>query len=617
MGNAIGTQKKKKKKKKTAEEEEEEVHDVVVLGAGISGLSCARCLLFASSSSSSSSRKTTTTKLDKNKNGGTEKKKKKKKKSSEKNVIKTVCVVEAQSEVGGRVKQSTEIAPWSVELGAEFVHGEERNPVRDLALSDARRGGGPLDLKFSHFEWPDRYAMATKTTTTTSSSCSSRNSSDPEILEIVDGDECEKNDKDVWKIHQLFDRLPGVSKTSSSSASRSNGENDDDDDKAREEDPMSSLSALEWLRDVQKCTEREIRVAELIYATDFGASLRDIGMREIMIEKERWRNGEQYLVLNGGFNELFQRAFLDEFESGKRRSSSSSNNNNNDSSDSDNDGVVDVRLNWEVKTVEKERDLIKITGTSFGKRKTLHAKKVVVSLPLPVYRPMLAEKKNISRVTFHPPLSEEKQKALRAVKMGNAVKVLLGFNEKFWPQEDLFNVICDHPAPFPEFWIVSDKEKTITRKEEEEGGGGGGGANKKSSKKGDVRFVVTFFITGDRANAMAKINPKKRIDLAFKQFVGITLQTSDEKEFDRIRAKHLKTSETKVWSEERFAGGSYTHPSVGCTRKTREILAKSEWSDALFFCGEGTNTSVNPCLQGAYETGVRAANEILKVSSKT
>ena len=602
MGNAIGTQ----KKKTTEEEGEEVVHDVVVLGAGISGLSCARCLLFASSSSSSSSRKTTTTKLDKDKNGGTEKKKKKKKKSSEKNVIKTVCVVEAQSEVGGRVKQSTEIAPWSVELGAEFVHGEERNPVRDLALSDARCGG-PLDLKFSHFEWPDRYAMATKTTT--SSSCSSRNSSDPpEILEIVDGDECEKNDKDVWKIHQLFDRLPGVSKTSSSSASRSNGENDDDD-KAREEDPMSSLSALEWLRDVQKCTEREIRVAELIYATDFGASLRDIGMREIMIEKERWRNGEQYLVLNGGFNELFQRAFLDEFES---RKSSSSSSNSNDSSDSDNDGVVDVRLNWEVKTVEKERDLIKVTGTSFGKRKTLHAKKVVVSLPLPMYRPMLAEKKNISRVTFHPPLSEEKQKALRAVKMGNAVKVLLGFNEKFWPQEDLFNVICDHPAPFPEFWIVSDKEKTITRKEEEDGGGG---TNKKNSKKGDVRFVITFFITGDRANAMAKINPKKRIDLAFKQFVGITLQTSDEKEFERIRAKHLKTSETKVWSEERFAGGSYTHPSVGCTRKTREILAKSEWSDTLFFCGEGTNTSVNPCLQGAYETGVRAANEILKVSS--
>ena len=84
---------------------------------------------------------------------------------------------------------------------------------------------------------------------------------------------------------------------------------------------MSSLSALEWLRDVQKCTEREIRLAELIYATDFGASLKDIGMREITIEKERWRNGEQYLVLNGGFNELFRRTFTRKFisESGTAR----------------------------------------------------------------------------------------------------------------------------------------------------------------------------------------------------------------------------------------------------------------------------------------------------------
>ena len=72
--------------------------------------------------------------------------------------------------------------------------------------------------------------------------------------------------------------------------------------------------------------------------------------------------------------------------------------------------------------------------------------------------------KALSRVAFRPPLSEEKRKALRAVKMGNAVKVLLGFSEKFWPQEDLFNVICDSPAPFPEFWVVSDKEDdTVSR----------------------------------------------------------------------------------------------------------------------------------------------------------
>ena len=580
---------------KTNEEEnfdENIIFDVAILGAGMSGVSCAREICFALIRDD----------------------------DDEKNALKG-ALLEARSSVGGRCKQTRKIAKWPVELGAEFIHGEVKNPVKDLLTETMRREedleedlagkkGTPKRMQCSAFEWPDRYAM--NTTTTNNSNEEEKEAllysfSKKSMLVLRDGDECEKNDKDVWKIHQLFDRLPGVSKTSTTTTTH----NDES-----EEDEMSSLSALEWLRDVQKCTEREIRVAELIYATDFGASLKDIGMREIMIEKERWENGEQYLVMNGGFNELFRRAFLNAFQ---RNSNSNSNSNNSPVVN------IDVRLNWEVETVEKEdeRNLIKVTGrtttTETSEKKTLYAKKVVVSLPLPMYRPTddddSDDDKKLSRVTFHPPLSEEKRKALRAVKMGNAVKVLLGFNEKFWPQENLFNVICDHPAPFPEFWVVSDKEKTIYSDEDDI-------INNKTddeeeSKKEEVRFVITFFVTGDRANAMAKIDPNERIEMAFQQFVWITMRiTNDDddgrKEFDRIREKHLKTSETKAWSEDKFAGGSYTHPSVGCDRKTRDLLAKSEWSDCLFFCGEGTNASVNPCLQGAFETGVRAAKEVLE-----
>ena len=580
---------------KTNEEEDFDdiIFDVAILGAGMSGLSCAREICFALRD------------------------------DDEKNALK-VALLEAHSTVGGRCKQTRKIAKWPVELGAEFIHGEVKNPVKDLLTETMRREedleedldgkkGTPKRMQCSAFEWPDRYAM--NTTTTNNSNEEEKEAllysfSKKSMLVLRDGDECEKNDKDVWKIHQLFDRLPGVSKTSTTTTTH---------DDESEEDEMSSLSALEWLRDVQKCTEREIRVAELIYATDFGASLKDIGMREIMIEKERWENGEQYLVMNGGFNELFRRAFLNAFQ---RNSNSNSNSNNSPVVN------IDVRLNWEVETVEKEdeRNLIKVTGrtttTETSEKKTLYAKKVVVSLPLPMYRPTddddSDDDKKLSRVTFHPPLSEEKRKALRAVKMGNAVKVLLGFNEKFWPQENLFNVICDHPAPFPEFWVVSDKEKTIYSDEDDNNNNNNNNTNEEEeSKKEEVRFVITFFVTGDRANAMAKIDPNERIEMAFQQFVWITMRiTNDDddgrKEFDRIREKHLKTSETKAWSEDKFAGGSYTHPSVGCDRKTRDLLAKSEWSDCLFFCGEGTNASVNPCLQGAFETGVRAGKEVLE-----
>ena len=605
MGQKEGSEKndseKNEREKETKTNEEEDfsddiiIFDVAILGAGMSGVSCAREICFALHDD-----------------------------DDEKNARK-VALLEAQSTVGGRCKQTKKIAKWPVELGAEFIHGEVKNPVKDLLAETMRREedleedldgkkGTPKRMQCSAFEWPDRYAM--NTTTTNNSNTEEKDAllysfSKKSMLVLRDGDECEKNDKDVWKIHQLFDRLPGVSKTSTTTTTTHNDES--------EEDEMSSLSALEWLRDVQKCTEREIRVAELIYATDFGASLKDIGMREIMIEKERWENGEQYLVMNGGFNELFRRAFLNAFQ---RNSNSNSNSNNSPVVN------IDVRLNWEVETVEKvdERNLIKVTGrtttTETSEKKTLYAKKVVVSLPLPIYRPTddddSDDDKKLSRVTFHPPLSEEKRKALRAVKMGNAVKVLLGFNEKFWPQENLFNVICDHPAPFPEFWVVSDKEKTIYSDEDDNNNNNNNTTNEEEeSKKEEVRFVITFFVTGDRANAMAKIDPNERIEMAFQQFVWITMRiTNDDddgrKEFDRIREKHLKTSETKAWSEDKFAGGSYTHPSVGCDRKTRDLLAKSEWSDCLFFCGEGTNASVNPCLQGAFETGVRAAKEVLE-----
>jgi len=649
---------RKEKKTKAKNTTDDVLFDVLILGAGMSGLSCAREICFALGDDDD---------------------------FDEKNAIK-IALLEGNATVGGRCKQTNKIAKWPVELGAEFVHGEIKNPVKDLIETTMRREEDleEIDekkakpkLQFSAFEWPDRYAMNTTNKEEKEEKENYSSSIQKEaplysfsksILLLRDGDECEKNDKDVWKIHQLFDRLPGVSKTSTTTTTTTH-----DDDS--EDDEMSSLSALEWLRDVQKCTEREIRVAELIYATDFGASLRDIGMREIMIEKERWENGEQYLVMNGGFNELFRRAFLNAFTTRKSRTKKrlikgvvdendddenddvrrrERNSNSNSNSNSNNSDVVniDVRLNWEVKTVEKEdeRNLIKVTGrttTTTSEKKTLYAKKVVVSLPLPIYRPTddddSDDKKNpktptstssstspssesssppktqLSRVTFHPPLSEEKQKALRAVKMGNAVKVLLGFNEKFWPQENLFNVICDHPAPFPEFWVVSDKEKTINDSDDDDNNNNNN--DEEESKKEEVRFVITFFVTGDRANAMAKINPKKRIEMAFKQFVWITMRiTNDDdgrKEFDRIREKHLKTSETKAWSEDKFAGGSYTHPSVGCDRRTRELLAKSEWSDCLFFCGEGTNASVNPCLQGAFETGVRAAKEVLESLKKT
>jgi protoporphyrinogen oxidase len=69
---------------------------VAVIGGGVAGLAAAGAL--ASSSSLSSKDR------------------------------KTILLLEARDELGGRVRQLHGLAPWPVEMGPEFVHGE-RSPV--------------------------------------------------------------------------------------------------------------------------------------------------------------------------------------------------------------------------------------------------------------------------------------------------------------------------------------------------------------------------------------------------------------------------------------------------------------------------------------------------------
>ena len=98
---------------KTNEEEnfdENIIFDVAILGAGMSGVSCAREICFALIRDD----------------------------DDEKNALKG-ALLEARSSVGGRCKQTRKIAKWPVELGAEFIHGEVKNPVKDLLTETMRR----------------------------------------------------------------------------------------------------------------------------------------------------------------------------------------------------------------------------------------------------------------------------------------------------------------------------------------------------------------------------------------------------------------------------------------------------------------------------------------------
>jgi len=117
------------------------------------------------------------------------------------------------------------LAPWPVQLGPEFIHGDENSVLKELIDAEG--------WACREFEWPDRYYFGESRT-------------------LVDAETADATDPDVVEVHRLFEELPGV---------------------PRERD----VTALEWLRDIVGASERVIALAETIYANDFGCSLSIMG----------------------------------------------------------------------------------------------------------------------------------------------------------------------------------------------------------------------------------------------------------------------------------------------------------------------------------------------------
>jgi len=448
--------------------------DIVILGAGFAGLRAARALV---------------------KDFGDER----------------VTAVEGDAHVGGRARVSRACAPWDVNLGPEFAHGD-----RNSLLVEFLRARG---IETTTRKWPDRYYFGHLG--------ASFDASDAEA-KCEDAREARRAFDDLREVHRAFDDLEGV---------------------PRDRD----VTAREWLTLIG-ATERVVELAETIYANDFGASLSALGMREIVEEKKRWRYGDKYLVLDRSMEDVAK-----ELARG-----------------------VDVRTNWEIDCVDYSSP-DRVVVTRKGSSETIVAKKCIVALPITALRRGNAT----NCVTFIPSLPECKIAAAEAIQMGNAAKLFIGFSEIFWP-EDVFDVICTD-CFFPEFWITKYAASSEPREAK---------SAEEAAAIAATVGVVTFFISGKFADAIANVQESELVNRAIDQLDTIFKVSCKE----RVTTKKIVN-----WAHERFVQGAYTYPSpnVGASR---EVLA-APVSNMLFFAGEATHTGVNPCLHGAMETGERAARQ--------
>jgi polyamine oxidase len=194
--------------------------------------------------------------------------------------------------------------------------------------------------------------------------------------------------------------------------------------------------------------------------------------------------------------------------------------------------------------------------------------RVVVTLPLGVLK--------AGRVAFFPALPVEKQAAIQRIGYGNYEKLALQFPTCFWPTEPhRFSYMTDSDPELFTSWVNVAHYTGAP--------------------------VLVAMHSGSRARHTNRWSDEKIIAEAMQ--VLRTLFGADAPD----PSAYVRTG----WESDPFSLGSYSFSAVGGHLDDRQTLAASV-ADRLFFAGEATHPRYFATVHGAWETGVRAAREVME-----
>jgi monoamine oxidase len=114
------------------------------------------------------------------------------------------------------------------------------------------------------------------------------------------------------------------------------------------------------------------------------------------------------------------------------------------------------------------------------------------------------------------------------------------------------------------------------------------------------RPVIEAYFGGDHARALAEEGPRAAADFAIEELVGV---------YGADVRPQLRLLAATSWSQDPWALGAYSHALPGCA-PARQVLAEPV-EGRLFFAGEATSARAFSTAHGAWETGLRAADEVL------
>lgn len=234
-----------------------------------------------------------------------------------------------------------------------------------------------------------------------------------------------------------------------------------------------------------------------------------------------------------------------------------------------------LHLQTEVREIRWRRGQIEIAADTSNGNRDFFAVRLLVTVPLGVLQ---ASPGRRGAIQFTPPLSQKKA-ALEHLEVGQVVKVMISFKERFWRSHRPLGFVISFDADIPVWWT----QEPLTSN------------------------ILTGWAGGPAAEKLINLSPEELLDRAIESLSRIFGKPG---RWLRERTNRIHYYD---WSNDPFSRGAYSYPKVGGL-KAAQILTEPV-NDTIFFAGEATDfQGANGTVHAALDSGKSAAQKIIKAS---
>ena len=289
------------------------------------------------------------------------------------------------------------------------------------------------------------------------------------------------------------------------------------------------LHQIEWSPEVH-------RLVDHFFSGSYAANLDQLGVYGLM-ELTYAGDGDRYFRLRQGYSHL-----LEQFAAG-----------------------LDIRYATTVTRISRSPSGVQVY-TDGGQ--TYTAQRVVITLPLALLQ--------ANAVEFVPPLPETKLRAIQGLGVGHITKLILKFDQPWWPQEV---ESCLTPLETQLWW-------------------------RPGWQRHHEAPVLTAFTGATGADKLGALGRDGAIQTGLQDL---------EQMFERPLAERLVDARFVDWQADPYAQMAYSYLPVNGIGVRSQLAQPVDRT--LFFAGEATHPTRAATVHGALESGIRAAQEILSTSA--